>query len=162
MNAGARHATGELLLFVHADTLPPANYTQAIRDILCSPQTIAGAFRLTQRAPAPFGTTIIERCAALRCHWLQLPYGDQGIFIRRQMFEALGRFPEWPMLEDVDFIRRARCHGNVVTHRAAVQTSARRWQQQGVIRTFLRHQIILLGYYAGVSPQRLAHWRSIQ
>ena len=154
MNAGASAATGELLFFLHADTLPPANYPEAIRETLSHPQNIAGAFRFSLRDPRPAGAAIIEKFTAWRSKWRPLPYGDQGLCIRRPIFEALGRFPKWPMLEDIEFIRRARLHGRIFIHPAAVQTSARRWQQHGAIRTFLRHQLILLGYYAGVWPSR--------
>jgi len=159
LNTGAAQATGEHLFFLHADTLPPSNFTSAIVDTLRSPQTIAGAFRFTLREPRPPASLIIESLTRWRSERRQLPYGDQGLFIRRAMFEALGRFAEWPMLEDIDFICCARRHGKIVIHPDAVQTSARRWQQHGVLRTFLRHQMILLVYFAGVSPSRLARWR---
>lgn len=159
MNAGSRVATGELLFFLHADTLPPINCAEAIRETLRAPQTIAGAFRFRLREPAPRGAAIIERLTAWRSESLQLPYGDQGLYVRRAMFAALGRFPEWPVLEDIEFIRRARKQGRVAIHPSAVRTSGRRWQQQGFMRTFFRHQLILGGYYAGVSPARLARWR---
>ena len=154
MNAGASAANGELLFFLHADTLPPPDYADAIRETLSSPQNIAGAFHFSLRDPRPAGAAIIEKFTAWRSKWRPLPYGDQGIFIRRSAFEALGQFPKWPMLEDIEFIRHARRYGRVVIHPAAVQTSARRWKQHGAIRTFLRHQMILLGYYAGVLPSR--------
>ena len=159
MNAGARHATGELLFFLHADTLPPPTYSSAIADTLRSPKTIAGAFRFALRGPRPQGAGIIERLTRWRSEHRQLPYGDQGIFIRRAMFEAMGCFPEWPMLEDLEFIRRARRHGSIVIHASAIQTSARRWQRGGFVTTFMRHQMILLGYYSGLPPERLARWR---
>ena len=154
MNAGASAATGELLFFLHADTLPPPDYSDAIRETLSSPQNIAGAFRFSLRDPRPAGAAIIEKFTAWRSKLRPLPYGDQGLCIRRPIFEALGRFPKWPMLEDIEFIRQARRHGRVIIHPAAVRTSARRWKQHGAIRTFLRHQLILLGYYAGVWPSR--------
>lgn len=154
MNAGASTATGELLFFLHADTLPPPGYPDAIRETLRHPQNIAGAFRFSLREPRPAGAAFIENFTEWRNKWRPLPYGDQGIFIRRPAFEALGQFPKWPMLEDIEFIRHARRHGRIIIHPAAVRTSARRWQQHGTMRTFLRHQMILLGYYAGAWPSR--------
>ena len=159
LNAGARHATGELLFFLHADTLPPPSYTSSIADTLRSPQTIAGSFRFALREPRPAMAGIIERLTRWRSEQRNLPYGDQGIFIRRAMFEAIGCFPEWPLLEDLEFIRRARRHGSIVIHQSRIQTSGRRWQRGGFVTTFMRHQMILLGYYSGLPPERLARWR---
>ncbi len=159
MNAGASAATGELLFFLHADTLPPPDYPEAIRETLSAPQNIAGAFQFSLRDPRPAGAAIIEKLTAWRGKLRSLPYGDQGLCIRRPILEALGGFPKWPMLEDIEFIRRARLHGRVIIHAAAVQTSARRWQRHGMVRTFLRHQMILLGYYAGILPARSSRGR---
>jgi hypothetical protein len=81
------------------------------------------------------------------------------LFLRRSLFSALQGFPEYPILEDVAFVRRLRALGRIVTTPEAALTSSRRWQQRGVVGTFLRHQLILAGYALGISPQRLAGWR---
>jgi hypothetical protein len=99
----------------------------------------------------------IEWGGDLRVRWLALPYGDQGIFLRRDTFWKLGGFPRVPFMEDLMFMRRVRTAGHVqlVPHRIGV--SARRWQQTGVVRQTLRNWILTaLAVGAGVHPNRLA------
>jgi rSAM/selenodomain-associated transferase 2/rSAM/selenodomain-associated transferase 1 len=158
MNAAAAIATGEFLLFLHADTDPPAAFPDIIRKTLMIPGTAAGAFTFRLREPFR-GGGLIEKGVALRCLTRSLPYGDQGLFLRRSLFSALHGFPEYPILEDVAFVRRLRALGRIVTTPEAALTSSRRWQQRGMLSTFLRHQLILAGYAFGISPQRLAGWR---
>lgn len=158
MNAAAATATGEFLLFLHADTDPPDAFPDIIGKTLLIPGTSAAAFGFRLREPFR-GRSLVEAFVSLRCRWSRLPYGDQGLFLRRPLFIASGGYPEWPILEDVAFIRRLRGIGRVRTTKEAAFTSSRRWQTGGVIRTFLRHQLILTGYALGVSPERLAGWR---
>lgn len=158
MNAAAREASGEYLLFLHADTEPPANYVEIIQRTLRPPGIAAGAFAFRLREHVP-GRRLIERCVAFRSRTRGLPYGDQGLFLRHSIFTALGGFPDWPVLEDVALVRRLRQIGKIITAAEPALTSSRRWQQRGVLRTFLRHQLILAGYAVGVSPQRLVQWR---
>ncbi len=158
MNAAAATATGELLLFLHADTDPPEAFPEIVRKTLMVPGTGAAAFGFRLREPFA-GRSLVEALVSLRCRWSRLPYGDQGLFLRRSLFIASGGYPEWPILEDVAFVRRLRSIGCVRTTKEAASTSSRRWQTCGVIRTFLRHQLILTGYALGVSPERLAGWR---
>lgn len=158
MNAAARVASGEFLLFLHADTEPPESFIEVVRRTLMSPGTAAGAFTFRLREHI-IGRRLIESGVACRCRIRSLPYGDQGLFLRRSIFGALGGFPEWPVLEDVELVRRLRRIGSIVTTPEAAMTSSRRWQQRGVLRTFLRHQLILTGYALGMAPARLAKWR---
>lgn len=157
MNAAAAVARGEFLLFLHADTLPPAGFPELIARTL-SPCTAAGAFRFALRESIPGGRWI-ETLTRLRGTLLSLPYGDQGLFLRRSLFEALGGFADWPLLEDVDLVQRLRRLGRIRLTTASAPTSARRWQRDGVLRTFLRHQLILAGHRLGVPPAQLAEWR---
>ncbi len=157
MNAAAAVARGEFLLFLHADTLPPADFPERIARTL-SPSIAAGAFRFALRESIPGGRWI-ETLTRLRGSLLSLPYGDQGLFLRRSLFEALGGFADWPLLEDVDLVQRLRRLGRIRLATASAPTSARRWQRDGVLRTFLRHQLILAGYRLGVPPAKLAEWR---
>lgn len=157
MNHAAQTASGEFLLFLHADTTPPPEYARIIMRTLV-PGVAAGAFRFELSERIRLGG-IIERLTRLRGSLLELPYGDQGLFLRRSVFQALGGFREWPILEDVDLVKRLRRLGRVRITPEAASTSARRWQQSGVLRAFWRHQLILAGHRLGVPPERLVRWR---
>lgn len=158
MNLGAATATGEFLLFLHADTLPPSDYPAVIRTILQTPGTSAGAFRFALSGELPTAS-LIERCVNLRCRLFQTPYGDQGLFLRRRIFRQVGRFPDWPVLEDLHLVRMLRRLGRVRTADEAARTSPRRWQQGGTVLTFLRHQLMLAAYHLGVPARHIAKWR---
>jgi hypothetical protein len=148
-----------MLLFLHADTDPPEDFPSIICAALERAGTAAGAFRFTLREPIA-GRSLIEMGVALRCHLRQLPYGDQGLFLRRSMFHSIGGFPDMPILEDLEIVHRLRALGRIVVTPEAAVTSARRWIEGGLVRTFLTHQLLLLGHYAGVSPDRLVRQRT--
>ncbi|MBK8915373.1 MAG: TIGR04283 family arsenosugar biosynthesis glycosyltransferase [Phycisphaerales bacterium] len=158
MNAGAARARGELLVFLHADTQLPAGYADEVARTLSAPDTVVGAFRLHI---AGTGTTFraVEWGASLRSRLLGMPYGDQALHMRAADFFRLGGFPALPIMEDFELVRRARRIGRVMTARSAVQTSARRWVAQGVLRLTLIHQACVLAYRLGVAPARIAGWR---
>ena len=158
MNLGAATASGEFLLFLHADTLPPASYPATVRRILRQPGTSAGAFRFELEGDLS-AAPLIESLVHLRCKLQGTPYGDQGLFIRRRLFRHLGGFPDWPVMEDVDLVRRLNRIGAVKVAPEAARTSARRWEKQGVIRTFLRHQLMLAAYRLGVPARQVARFR---
>jgi uncharacterized protein len=155
LNAGAAAATGNVLLFLHADTLLPSNWTQVVSDVLQRPQVAAGAFRF--RIAEDFaGKWLVEATTQLRSRWFQEPYGDQGLFLRRSLFEELGGFADLPIMEDYEFVRRLRRRGRVLTADEPATTSGRRWQQLGIFRTTLTNRLVVSGYQLGVGPQRLA------
>jgi len=156
-NHAAATASGEFLLFLHADTTPPRDFPAIIGRTL-SPGIAAGAFRFSLQEQISFGS-VIENLTRLRGSLLTMPYGDQGLFLRRSVFQALGGFAEWPILEDVNMIKRLRRIGRVRITSETAPTSARRWQQGGVLRTCLRHQFILAGHRLGVPLERLVEWR---
>ncbi|MBL8825522.1 MAG: TIGR04283 family arsenosugar biosynthesis glycosyltransferase [Planctomycetaceae bacterium] len=157
MNAGAAQASGEMLVFLHADTRLPDDFDKHVREILLQPGIAAGAFRLKID-----GSSRAMRCvewgANMRSRWLDLPFGDQAYFVSQEVFRQVGGFHEMPILEDVEFIRRLRYYGRIVIASATVVTSARRWQRLGVVKTTWRNVMILSAYFAGVSPFRLARW----
>lgn len=157
LNHGAGLAGGRILLFLHADTRLPADFARPLLNCLNDTAAIAGAFSLSIEDA---GLLLQAICfgANLRSRLLQLPYGDQAIFIRRDDFLRLGGFPEAPIMEDFIFMRRAGQKGRITTLPQRVTTSARRWQRLGVIRTTLINQFVILGFYARVPLQKLASW----
>src|SRR5206468_1384837 len=101
------------------------------------------------------GKAIVEWGAGLRSSWFQRPYGDQGLFLSRALFEELGGFADLPILEDYELVNRLRRRGRVVTVAEPATTSGRRWQRLGVFRTTLINQFVLLGFHLGVPPKKL-------
>ena len=158
MNLAAAMATGEFLLFLHADTMPPTDYLQVIRRILQTPGTSAGSFRFAIEGDLA-GAPLIESLVHLRCRLQGTPYGDQGLFIRRRLFSHLGGFPDWPVMEDLHMVRLLKRLGSVRTAPQAAHTSSRRWETSGIIRTFLRHQLMLAAYQLNVPPRWIARLR---
>jgi uncharacterized protein len=163
MNVGSKAATGEILLFLHADTFLPLGFEQMVRSTLQPPQSgekpapIAGAFSLQIDHPLP-SLRSIERLVAWRSKWRQMPYGDQAIFLTAATFWDLGGFVEIPIMEDFELIRQLQRRGRIEILAAPVMTSARRWLQRGVWKTTFINQSIVFGYLVGVSPARLAKW----
>jgi uncharacterized protein len=155
MNAGAKAASAAQLLFLHADTLPPTGYGAIVGKILGRPDVAAGAFSFSIREPIPH-RWLVERTVAARCRFLGSPFGDQGLFARRDLFEAVGGFADWPLLEDVEILARLKPHGRVVIAPDAASTSGRRWLSRGVWSTFWLNARIMYGYYAGAPVERLA------
>jgi rSAM/selenodomain-associated transferase 2/rSAM/selenodomain-associated transferase 1 len=154
MNTGAKAAAGDILVFLHADTLLPEGFSHQIVSALNQNGVAAGAFRLTINSTRA-GIRIIERMANLRSRLLQLPYGDQALFLRKVLFEEIGGFPELPIMEDFILIRRLKRKGKIVIVPAAVVTSPRRWTHLGIFKTWLINQLIIIAYYLGFSPERL-------
>jgi rSAM/selenodomain-associated transferase 2/rSAM/selenodomain-associated transferase 1 len=154
LNAAGALARGEWLLFLHADTRLPATVRTDIPATLAG-GALLGAFRLCIDAPG-WGLRGVAWGANLRSRWLQLPYGDQGLFLRTESFHRLGGFRPWPLLEDLEFCQRLKRHGPIALAPTAVHTSARRWHHLGVGRTTLINQLVLLRYWWGESPESLA------
>ena len=154
MNCGAAVATGDILLFLHADTTLPVAYQQIIQDILKQKNIILGAFKLKIDGREK-SLRLIETMVNLRSHILSLPYGDQGFFLTKDNFNRLGGFADLPIMEDFDFIQRSKYFGKIAIANATVITSARRWQKLGVIKTTVINQLVIIGYYLKISPHKL-------
>jgi rSAM/selenodomain-associated transferase 2 len=162
MNMGASAATGEILLFLHSDTCLPPHFDTMIRAALNPLQTgrkipIAGAFALQIDAPL-LSLRLIELGVNWRSRFLQMPYGDQAFFLEAKTFHSIGGFPKLPIMEDFELMRRLKRLGYIAIISVPVITSARRWLKQGVVKTTLINQAIILAYLLGVSPSQLACW----
>lgn len=155
MNAGASLATGDVLLFLHADTLLPSSWGRVASEILQRPGISAGAFRFKIAEAFP-GKWIVESTTNFRSRWFQTPYGDQALFMRRSLFEELGGFEDLPVMEDYELVRRLRARGRIITAEELATTSGRRWKNLGFVRTTLTNKLMVTGYHLGVPPSRLA------
>ncbi|WP_432735439.1 TIGR04283 family arsenosugar biosynthesis glycosyltransferase [Maridesulfovibrio sp. FT414] len=154
MNAGADAASGDILLFLHADTRLPAGASELITEALGAPASTAGAFKLSFETGST-ALKIIAFIADLRSRLERVPYGDQAIFIRKDTFLKLGRFPEIPLMEDVEFFRSIKkSRREIVILQAEICTSARRYGDAPFSRA-LKNTILRILHILGVSPSRL-------
>lgn len=157
MNAGARVSRGDVLFFLHADTLVPCGFAAAIARALEDPQVLGGRFDLELDVPG-LAFAVIAAMVNLRSRASGLFTGDQGIFVRRDVFERIGGFPEEPLMEDLALAIALRREGKTAALRERVVTSARRWSKDGVARTVLRMWTLRSLFALGVSPRTLARW----
>ncbi|MGB4073241.1 TIGR04283 family arsenosugar biosynthesis glycosyltransferase [Pseudomonas sp.] len=154
MNQGAAAASGEYLWFVHADTRVSAESLRSLLDVL-NERPVWGRFDV-RLAGAGLALRVIGAMINLRSRLTGIASGDQGIFVRRECFEALGGYAAIPLMEDLQLCRRLKRQVRPRCLRPPLSTSSRRWEQQGVIRTVLLMWRLRLAYYWGVSPERLA------
>ena len=152
MNFAAHLATGQFILFLHADNELPE---QALRQICVHEEAAWGAFQqqIDSRRKV---YRLIEWGNDLRVRWRQVPFGDQGMFVRRTLFEELGGFAEIPLMEDVELSHRLRKVQAPVLLQGPLQISARRWEKKGVLRQTLTNWMIQLSYARGISVEQLA------
>ncbi len=156
--AGAASATHDVLLFLHADTRLPAGWSERVRGALGRPGVAGCAFRLVIDVPGRF-LRLLERAVAWRSRALQLPYGDQAIAVRREVYQRAGGFRPIEVMEDFDFVRRLRRLGRIELLDDAVVTSGRRWRRRGVVRTTLVNQLCIAAFLLGVPPRCIAALR---
>lgn len=155
MNAGAATATGEVFVFLHADTRLPADAGSLVRAALADPGVVGGSFFLGFDSPNPL-LRLSSLASRLNRSWTT--YGDQAFFFRREVFERLGGFAPLPLFEDVDFQSRVRRVGRCVKIQRPVTSSARRFLRVGIARQQLINAVLVTAYLLGVSPHRLARW----
>ena len=157
MNAGARAASGDVLLFLHADTRLPDGALAAVEAAVGDPGVIAGRFDVRFDNPRPV-FRMIAWFMNQRSRWSGISTGDQAIFVCREPFEALGGYPDMPLMEDVELCRRLKRRGHMAALRLTVTTSARKWEREGAVRTILLMWALRLLYVLGVPPARLHRW----
>ncbi len=157
MNAGASIAKGEIIVFLHGDTLLPEFYDLYIYGTLFFDRAIAGAFGLKINSNQK-AFKIIEKLVDFRSKRLKMPYGDQAIFMKTSVFKEIGGFPDIPIMEDFVLMKRLRKKGEIVIVPAYVKTSSRRWERVGVFKTTLINQMIILCFHLGVPPKTLYRW----
>jgi rSAM/selenodomain-associated transferase 2 len=154
-NAGATAATGDVFLFLHADCSLERNAFKAIRQAFTDSRCVGGCFQQTIDAPG-LRYRLLEWGNALRVRICKWAYGDQGIFVRREVFESLGGFPDLRLMEDLYFMKRLKRVGRVRLLDARLHVSPRRWQQAGIIRQTLRNWALITAAHCGISPNKLA------
>lgn len=158
MNRGASLAQGDVLLFLHADTLLPADAFALIKNALADKRFVGGAFDLGIGSERKI-FRITERYVALRTRLTRVPFGDQAVFLRREHFEKIGGYRSIPIMEDVELMARIRKRGDAIRIiPEKVMTSARRWEKEGVLRTTMRNWMLQVLYACGVSPERLSRF----
>ena len=154
LRRGAEIATGDWLLFLHADTVLEEGWIDEARQFITENREKSAVFSFALDDPNPWAR-MIEKGVALRCRLLALPYGDQGLLISRALYDSIGGYKPISLFEDVDIIRRLGRRRLVRLNSAAV-TSSVRYQRGGFLRRPLKNLILLLFYYLGISPEKLA------
>jgi rSAM/selenodomain-associated transferase 2 len=154
LNAGAEAASGDLFLFLHADTRLPEKFDASVREVLARPGIAAGAFAFRLDVSSR-SLQIIERVANWRSRRLQMPYGDQAIFVRSALFQEIGGFTDIPIMEDFEFVQRLKRKGRILTLPQPAITSARRWTALGIWGTTLINELVVIAYFLGISPSRI-------
>ncbi len=155
MNAGAQQATGEVLLFLHADTRLPPDADRLIAQALANGPQVWGRFDVRIEGQ-PRMLRVIAAFMNWRSRWSGIATGDQALFMTRAAFDAVGGFPVQPLMEDIEMSKRLLKLSRPACLRARVVTSGRRWETQGVWRTVLLMWRLRLAYWRGAAPERLA------
>ncbi len=155
-HAGALAASGDVLWFVHADTIPPPAAISDINTALQDSSVVAGNFGLTFDGPSRAARHMTAIYPTLR--WLNLCYGDSGIFVRRTIYEAAGGFRPFAVFEDLDLLKRLRRAGRFVHLKTRIVTSSRRFEGRNFAGMWLQWTTLQVLYWAGVHPNTLANW----
>lgn len=154
LNAGAALATGEILWFLHADSKPPDNFKEHIFKTMEKPGVAGGAFTLKIDSQGA-SLEVISRVAGLRSKISRIPYGDQGLFVKKEVFEKINGFKDIPLMEDIEFGRRLKKEGKIELLHTEIVTCARAWERDGVLKTTLRNWLYVTLFFMGYSPHKL-------
>ena len=157
LGVGARECCGDVILFLHADTRLPRGWDAAVRRALEDAATVGGAFRMRFDRRTPV-LRLLEWGVRLRVALLGMPYGDQALFVRRGVLEAMGGVPQVAIMEDLDLVSAMKRRGRLARLPLAVVTSSRRHRSGGPLRTALRHVIAALAWRAGLDRAQIADW----
>lgn len=157
LGTGARASRGDVVLFLHADTRLPRGYPGALQRALRDPAVVGGAFRFRFDRSSP-ALRLIEWGVWLRVWLFALPYGDQALFVRRAVLEAMGGVPQAPIMEDLDLVTAMKTRGRLARLPLDAVTSARRHVAHGPLRTALRHGVAAAAWALGVDRARIAAW----
>lgn len=157
-NAGAALARGDVFLFLHADCQLPAEAASQLESALADPAVAGGGFFVRFEERRPLSLRVLAFAMNLRLRVLRRCFGDQALFVRREVFERAGGFPDWPLFEDYEFVRRIKQFGRFAVIPSPVTLSARRFLEKGVWRTVWLVFVLQIAYHLGVSPARLKRW----
>jgi len=154
LNEAATHAAGDVLLFLHADTLLPSGATALIEESLAEASVVGGAFRLRLDDPG-WLARFVSRGVNVRSALLGTFFGDQGLFVRREVFAQIGGYRDWSVMEDLEILSRLRQYGRLALLNAEVVTSARRHRHGGWVKTLATVWAICLLFRLGVPSQAM-------
>jgi rSAM/selenodomain-associated transferase 2 len=157
LGVGAEAAQGDVLLFLHADTQLPVGWASAVRGALADEAVAGGAFRL-RFDERTLVFRLLEWGTRLRVALLRLPYGDQAIFVRRRVLDAIGGVPQVPVMEDLDLVAGLKQRGRLALLALPAITSTRRYRARGPLRTSARHLLAALAWACGRDRARIAAW----
>jgi len=157
MIEGVRASSGEFLLFLHADTVVNPNSLENIRSALLTQGVAGGAYRIQIDSKA-LRYKVWSAIINFRSRWFKLPYGDQAIFIKRELYDAIGGFEDVPIMEDIRLISAMKMMGRLVILDNVAVTSARKWEKDGLLYGTLRNWSMLIAHKMGVSPEKLVSW----
>ncbi|MEK9629970.1 MAG: TIGR04283 family arsenosugar biosynthesis glycosyltransferase [Nitrospinota bacterium] len=160
MNAGAEIATGDILLFLHADSRMEPASLEKISNSMEDSEEIGGAFSLHIDSEK-WSLRLINQFANLRSKYLGMAYGDQAFFVKNTIFKNMNGFAEIPICEDIDFFKRLRKAGPVILLKEKVLTSPRRWNKEGIWFTTLRNILIATLFELRFPPRILTKWYQI-
>lgn len=156
--AAASGTSNHVLLFLHADCIISQPAMDALYAALADPQLAGGAFYVRFAEARPRSLRLVAWGINVRARFRNSATGDQGIFVRKPVFDSIGGAPEWPLFEDVELVRRIKQAGKFTVLKTPLTVSGRRYIEHGVFRTALLIYSLRFAYWLGVPPQRLKEW----